>query len=85
LVPADEQSKQLIADGNEVGNYRYYVAGGIYHTLLRDSTFYTEASVGPNFAQWLDGMLANRGGTNGVGGQWFNAACSTCLVDLPCQ
>jgi hypothetical protein len=80
-----QMSKQLIADGNEVGNYRYYVAGGTYHTLLRDPTFYSESSAGPTFAQWLGGMLANRGGTNGVGGQWFNAACPTCLVDLPCQ
>jgi hypothetical protein len=80
-----QMSRQLIADGNEVGNYRYYVAGGDYHTLLRSPTFYSESSAGTTFAQWLDDMLASRGGTNGVGGQWFNAACPTCLIDLPCQ
>jgi hypothetical protein len=78
-------SRQLIADGSEVGNYRYYVAGGTYHTLLRSPTFYTEASPGPTFAQWLDDMLDNRGGTRGQGGRWFNASCPTCLIDWPCQ
>jgi hypothetical protein len=80
-----QMSRQLIADGSEVGNYRYYVAGGTYHTLLRSPTFYTEASPGPTFAQWLDDMLDNRGGTRGQGGRWFNASCPTCLIDWPCQ
>ena len=80
-----QMSKQLVSDGSEVGNYRYYVAGGDYHTLLRDPRFYSESSAGPTFASWLADMLANRGGTNGVGGGWFNAACPTCLIDFPCQ
>lgn len=80
-----QMSRQLVADASEVGNYRFYLAGGTYHTILRSPTFYTESSAGPTFASWLGGMLASRGGTNGSGGQWFNAACPTCLVDLPCQ
>lgn len=78
-------TRQLIADGSEVSNYRYYVAPGTYHTLLRSPLFYTEASAGPPFAEWLDDMLANRGGTHGNGGKWFNAACPGCLVELTCQ
>jgi len=80
-----QMSQQLVADGSAVRNYRYYLAGGTYHTLLRDPLFYSESSAGPTFASWLDDMLANRGGTNGVGGKWFNAACPTCLIDYPCQ
>lgn len=79
-----QMSRQLLADGNEVGNYRHYVAGGSYHTLLRSPLFYSEASAGPVFATWLADMLANRGGTNGVGGRWFNVACPTCLIEFPC-
>jgi hypothetical protein len=75
---------QVLEDAADVGNYRYYVAGGSYHTLLRDAQFYAESSAGPAFADWLGGMLANRGGTNGRGGQWFNVACPGCLADLPC-
>lgn len=79
-----QMSRQIVADAAQVGNFRYYVAGGQYHTLLRDDTFYSENSAGPTFAQWLGDMLANRGGTNGQGGNWFNVACPTCLIDLPC-
>ena len=80
-----QMTRQLVSDASEVGNFRFYLAGGTYHTLLRSPLYYTESSAGPSFAQWLDDMLANRGGTNGVGGQWFNVACPGCLVDLPCQ
>jgi len=76
---------QLVADANEVPNFSYYLAGGDYHTLLRSPSFYSEASAGPTFASWLGDMLANRGGTRDKGGKWFNAACPTCLVDVPCQ
>ena len=80
-----QMSRQIVADATQVGNFRFYMAGGQYHTLLRDDNFYNETSAGPAFAGWLGDMLANRGGTNGQGGQWFNAACPTCLVDLACQ
>lgn len=79
-----QMSRQIVADARDVGNFRYYVAGGTYHTLLRDDNFYNETSAGPPFANWLSDMLANQGGTNGQGGQWFNRACPTCLVDLAC-
>lgn len=80
-----QMSRQLMADAADVGNYRYYLAGGTYHTLLRGDQFYSESSAGPAFASWLGDMLANRGGRGGSGGGWFNVACPTCLVDLPCQ
>lgn len=80
-----QMTRQLVADAADLGNFRYYLAGGSYHTLLRDGQFYSESSAGPSFASWLGDMLANRGGRGGHGGGWFNAACPTCLADLPCQ
>lgn len=83
-----QMSSQIVSDAASVGNFRHYVAGipaGPYHTILRSPLFYTEATAGPSFTSWLGTMLANRGGTNGHGGQWVNAACPTCLVPLPCQ
>ncbi len=72
-------------------NYRHYVAAGSYHTLLRDGRFYSEASGGLPFAQWLGHMLSNRGGTVGgddqgpaQGQRWLDAACPGCLAEIPC-
>mgnify|MGYP002623674824 CR=1 FL=1 len=75
----------LAADSQALPNFRYYVAAGDYHTLLRSPLFYDEATNGEPFAAWLGQMLKNEGGTNGVGGKWFNVACPTCLTPLPCQ
>jgi hypothetical protein len=60
-------------------NYRYYVAAGTYHTILRSGQFYTEATPGVALNDWLAQMLANRGGAGGAGGQWFSVACPGCL------
>ncbi len=79
-----QMSRQLVSDANDLGNFRFHLAGGSYHTLLRDPTFYTESSAGPAFADWLGDLLSIRGGRNGHGGNWTNAACPTCLVELPC-
>ena len=68
----------------DVPNFRYYLAEGTDHTLLRSAKFYTEDSAGVNFSVWLGDMLANRGGTGGHGGNWENAACESCLLQLPC-
>lgn len=87
--PAVDWNQQMLdaltADAAELPNFRYYLAAGQYHTLLRDANFYDEASTGVPFASWLGQMLRNEGGTNGVGGKWFNAACPDCLTPLPCQ
>lgn len=69
---------------SEVDNYRYYVADGTYHTLLRSPQFYAENSTGVNFSDWVEDMLENRGGARGHGGGWENEACASCLVQLPC-
>ena len=66
----------------DLPNFRYYLAAGSYHTLLRSPQFYLENSTGMPFSNWLTNMLANRGGTGGHGGQWFNASCAGCL-DTP--
>ena len=70
VVDWNNQMLDALGDyAGEVDNFRYYIAGGSYHTLLRSSLFYTEASPGVPFAKWLAAMLANRGGTGGVGGK----------------
>ena len=79
-----QMSRQLVADAHQVDNFRFYLAGGTYHTLLRSPAFYTENSAGPSFAEWMTRMLGNRGGTGGHGGRFDNVACPGCLVDLPC-
>jgi len=88
--PAVDWNNQMLATlaeyDSQVSNYRYYLASGTYHTLLRSPLFYTESSPGVVFADWLTAMLANRGGTGGSGGgAWRDVACPTCLDPLPCQ
>ena len=71
--------------GAELGNFRYYLAGGTYHTIMRSPQFYTEHSPGIFYSEWLSAMLRNRGGTNGTGGgAWQDAACPDCLAPVPC-
>jgi hypothetical protein len=79
-----QMSTKLVTDGASTPNFRYYVAGGTYHTLLRSPQFYSEASAGPVFSDWLRNMLASRGGTGGSGGRWNSVACPGCLVDVNC-
>jgi hypothetical protein len=79
-----QMTAQLVEYDAQVPNFRYYLAGGNYHTLLRSPLFYDEASAGVPFNRWLGQMLANRGGTAGQGGRWASVACPGCLVALPC-
>lgn len=74
----------LTADGADLPNFRYYLAAGTYHTLLRDDNYYDEATNGVPFASWLGQMLKNQGGTGGRGGKWLDIACPDCLTPLPC-
>jgi hypothetical protein len=69
----------LLGHASVMPNFRYYVAWGDYHTILRSGLFYTEATAGVAFNDWLAQMLSNRGGTDGAGGQWFSVACPGCL------
>ncbi len=69
----------------DVPNFRYFLAEGSYHTLMRSTRFYTEDSPGINFSEWVDEMLGNRGGTGGHGGDWRNAASAVSLYQLPCR
>ena len=80
-----QMSTTLVSYANTLPNYRYYVAGGQYHTIVSSPSFYTEASGGVAFSEWLDDMLESRGGRKGHGGgDWRNSACPNCLVNLPC-
>ncbi|MCJ7452478.1 MAG: pectinacetylesterase family protein [Steroidobacteraceae bacterium] len=70
---------------SESKNFRYYVANGTYHTIMRSPGFYTENSAGIIYSNWVTAMLQNRGGTGGSGGgDWKDAACPTCLMPLTC-
>ena len=87
--PAVDWNQQMIGTltsyGDETGNFRYYLADGNYHTIMRSPLFYTESSAGIAYSSWLASMLSNRGGTNGVGGgDWKNVACSDCTTALTC-
>jgi len=63
-------------------NFRYYVAAGSYHTILTDSTMYSEKSAGPAFDKWLSAMIASPG-LDGL--LWRNVACPACVRKLPCS
>lgn len=80
-----QMSTKLVSYASTLPNFRYYVAGGQYHTILATPGFYTENSAGVSFSEWLGDMVGNRGGRHGQGGgDWRNVACPTCLVQLPC-
>jgi hypothetical protein len=87
--PAADWNQQMLAaltaDAALVRNYRYYLAEGSYHTLLRSPLFYSEDSAGESFGAWVTNMLKNRGGTGGNGGGWNSLACPGCLTPLPCE
>ena len=87
--PAIDWNQQMLGTldsyAAEVDNFRYYLAGGTYHTIMRSPLFYTEASAGIPYADWVGAMLQSMGGTGGAGGgQWRDAACETCLDPVPC-
>jgi hypothetical protein len=87
--PVADWNQQMLgtldAYGDEVNNFRYYLAGGTYHTIMRSPLFYTENSAGIAYSSWLASMLANRGGTGGAGGgDWKNVACAGCTTALGC-
>jgi len=52
--PVVDWNRQMLGTlesyGAEVGNFRYYLAGGTYHTIMRSPLFYTEASPGIVFS-----------------------------------
>jgi hypothetical protein len=88
--PIPDWNSQMLSNlsfiASDVGNFRYYLAGGTYHTNLRSPQFYTEASAGVPYAKWVSGMLKSQGGTRGKGGNpWANVACPTCLTPIPCS
>jgi len=88
--PAVDWNQQMIGTlgsyASEVKNFRYYLASGTYHTIMRSPLFYTEDSAGIAYSSWLASMLSNRGGTGGAGGgDWKNVACPDCTTALACQ
>lgn len=61
----NQMASTMLSYGAGVRNFRYYVAQGTYHTLLRGPQFYLEDTAGVHFSEWVDDMLRNRGGTHG--------------------
>jgi hypothetical protein len=87
--PVVDWNNQMLSSlsfmASDVDNFRHYVAGGSYHTIMRSPQFYTEASAGLPYAKWVAGMLKSQGGTRGKGGNpWANVACPSCLTPIPC-
>src|SRR5205814_3643447 len=87
---AVDWNQQMVANiqsyAATVPNFRHYVAAVSYHTNLRSPLFYTEASAGTPYVDWVSAMLQSEGGTQGHGGGlWRNAACPNCLIPLPCN
>jgi Pectinacetylesterase len=82
-----QMSQTIVSYGQTLPNYRYYVAGGSYHTIISSPGLYTEGSAGVSFQDWLDDMLDDegRGDRPRRNGDWRNSACPTCLISLPCQ
>ena len=74
----------LLSYAGDVPNFRYYLAEGAYHTLMRSPQFYAETTAGVPFSEWVDDMLSNRGGRRGHGGGWDNVASAASQYQLPC-
>ena len=84
-----QMTGKLQSYADAVPNYRYYLAGGQYHTALRSPAFYGEASTGTALSQWTTDMLARRSdddeGANAPNlARWTNQACPGCMVNLVC-
>lgn len=64
----------------ESPNYRYYIAAGTDHTILRSDKFYTEESAGIPFHEWVTAMVRNPFGTHChfLEGKWKNLECEEC-------
>ncbi|MDS4021345.1 MAG: hypothetical protein RKR03_12670 [Candidatus Competibacter sp.] len=73
----------LDAYAAEVDNFRFYLAHGDYHTIMRSPRFYEGQSTGLPYADWVGAMLQSQSGTGGE--KWQDAACPTCLDPLPCR
>lgn len=88
VVDWNQQMLSQLDITDDARNVRRYVAAGSYHTLLRSPLFYSEASAGPVFADWLREMLAGPpwgpGGKAANEARWANVACPTCLMAAPC-
>lgn len=76
-----QMSAKLQAYDAGLPNFRHYLAGGSYHTTLRSPSFYTEASGGTVYADWVANMLEDG---HHAERQWVSESCPTCLMQLPC-
>lgn len=66
-------------------NYRYYIGGGYYHTIMGFDEFYEEDSTGVPFVNWIKAMVGNQGGTHRHGGiPWKNLECDDCEAPITC-
>ncbi len=62
-------------------NYRYYIAAGTDHTILRSEKFYEEESAGIPFKKWVKAMVKNPLWSQG---HWKNLECEDCEDPFPC-
>lgn len=73
----------LVPRAASVPNFRYYLAAGTYHTILRSPQMYSESSTGRPFADWLTALV--KGDDDGDIRPLDNQACPGCLVPIPCS
>lgn len=70
----------------EASNYRFYVAAGVYHTIMMAPDFYSEDSAGIPFVKWVKAMVKNPFGMWGgpLQGRWRNVECAECGDPVEC-
>lgn len=66
-----------------VPNFKYYLAAGTYHTILRSPQMYSESSTGRPFADWLTALVKGDDEDDGIA-PLDNQACPGCLLPMPC-
>ena len=64
----------MLLSALQAWNYRFYLAGGLDHTIVGDNKYYTERSArGVYFSDWVDDMINRRWPW---GSAWRNLSCS---------
>lgn len=76
-----QMSTKLQSYDASLPNFRHYLAGGSYHTTLRSPSFYTEASGGTVYADWVANMLAPG---KRAQRRWVSEDCPTCMMQVTC-
>lgn len=72
----------LVDLADEAANYRYYIAPGIYHTILTSPAFYEEMTDGVLFFDWVRALAHTPPGDSD--GPRRDVECDDCAQPIPC-